>query len=88
MSKQGIHIEDSGSKETSETIRAHGDIRFRIGVLWLVGIICVILSMGGVAAFFASPDRAKDIWVIIGPIISAGMTGVVGFLAGERAAKR
>jgi hypothetical protein len=35
-------------------------------------------------AFFFMPDRYKDIWVIIGPIISAGLSGTVAFLVGEK----
>jgi len=65
-------------------IRAHGDVKTKVGVLWFVGIICSLLIIGGFAVFFIRPDSAKDVWVIIGPIISAAVSGTVGFLAGER----
>lgn len=62
---------------TTEQIRAHGDVKTRIAMLWFVGLICGILSFGGIAAFFINPASAKDVWVIIGPIISAGLSGTV-----------
>ena len=80
----GLRIPPGSSTETTEAIKAHGDVKIRTGVLWLVGGVCGILSIGGLLAFFVRPDHAKDIWVIIGPIISAGVTGVVAFLSGER----
>lgn len=69
---------------TTEQIRAHGDVKTRIAMLWFVGLICGILSFGGIAAFFINPASAKDVWVIIGPIISAGLSGTVSYFAGER----
>ncbi len=69
---------------TSEEIKAHGDVRAKIGVLWLVGVICFTLSVFGCVAFVMDPDKSKDLWVIIGPIISASMTGTVAFLTGEK----
>jgi hypothetical protein len=88
MPNNQIQIPDSASNETSDNIRAHGDVKARIGVLWLVGAILGILAIGGICAFFFKPDNAKDIWVIIGPIISAGITGTVAFLSGERSGRK
>ncbi|MEN9491789.1 MAG: hypothetical protein RJA63_2238 [Pseudomonadota bacterium] len=36
--------------------------------------------------FFWNPGDAKDLWVIIGPIITAGITGILGYLTGENSA--
>jgi hypothetical protein len=69
---------------TTEQIKAHGDVKTRIAMLWFVGLICGILAIGGIAAFFINPDSAKDVWVIIGPIISAALSGTVSYFAGER----
>lgn len=88
MSNNQIQIPDSGSNETSENIRTRGDAKARVGVLWLVGVILSILAIGGVCAFFFKPENAKDIWVIIGPIISAGISGTVAFLSGERSSRK
>ena len=69
---------------TSNEIKAHGDIKVKVGVLWLVGVICFTLSIFGCVSFVMVPDKSKDLWVIIGPIISASMTGTVAFLTGEK----
>lgn len=72
---------------TTGIIKAQGEVKARIGVLWLIGIVCSLLIIGGFAVFFVRPESAKDVWVIIGPIISAAISGTVSFLAAERAAK-
>jgi hypothetical protein len=59
-----------------------------VGVLWLVGTVTGILAVGGLLGFYFDPDKSKDICVIIGPIISAGITGAVAFLSGERSARK
>lgn len=66
-------------------IRAAGEVKVKVGVLWVVGVTTAILSIFGGAVFWAHPDSAKDIWVIIGPIITAGITGIVSFMNGEKA---
>ena len=83
---KGSNILSSGESRSlsTEQIRAHGDIKTRLGIIWFVGIICGILSIGGVIAFFVNPNSAKDVWVIVGPIISAGVTGTVSYFAGEQ----
>ena len=70
--------------QTTAQIRAHGEIKIKLGVLWLVGTVSVILGTFGCISFLLTPDKSKDLWVIIGPIISAGITGVVAFLTGEK----
>ncbi len=65
-------------------IRAHGEVKIKLGVLWLVGTVSVVLGGFGCISFLMTPDKSKDLWVIIGPIISAGVTGVVAFLTGEK----
>jgi hypothetical protein len=61
-------------------IRAHGDTKVRILVIVCVSIICGLLSIGGVLAFFCKESSFKDLWVIIGPIITAGLTGLTSIL--------
>ena len=69
---------------TPAQIRAQGEVKTRIGVLWLVGIICTILGIFGGISFIVSPQNAKDVWVIIGPILSSAITGTIAFLTGEK----
>ena len=72
---------------TTAMINAHGDVKTRIGVLWLIGVVCSLLILGGFVVIFVRPESTKDVWVIIGPIISAAISGTVSFLAGQRASK-
>ena len=69
---------------TPKQIEAHGNFQTRIAVIWAVSVICGLLAFGGIIFSCLYPDKSKDIWVIVGPIISAGITGMIGFLAGER----
>ena len=82
MSGQGFV--GSQANLTPEQIKAHGEVRTRIAILWFVGVICSILAIGGLVAFFICPASSKDIWVFIGPIISAGISGAVTFFAAQR----
>lgn len=77
-------ITESSKPKTPAQIKAAGDVSVKIGVLWLVGITCGLLGMFGCVAFFINPDNAKDLWVIIGPIITAGLTGTLAYLTGEK----
>lgn len=77
-------LADSAKPKTPAQIRAAGDVTVRVGVLWVVGVTCGVLSIAGVAMFFWNAGAAKDLWVIIGPIITAGITGILGYLTGEK----
>ncbi len=77
-------LNDALKPKTPAQIRAAGDVKVKVGVLWLVGVTCSILSIFGGIVFIRTPEHAKDIWVIISPIISAGITGTVAFLTGEK----
>jgi hypothetical protein len=83
---KGQYLPDAAAANPG-LVKAHGDVKTRIGVLWLIGIVCSLLIVGGFAVFLLRPESAKDVWVIIGPIISAAMSGTVSFLAAERAVK-
>ncbi|EGQ8202427.1 hypothetical protein IG509_16805 [Vibrio cholerae] len=78
-------VNDAAKPKTPAQIRAAGDIKVKVGVLWLVGITCSILAFFGGIVFILTPEHAKDIWVIIAPIITAGLTGTIAFLTGEKA---
>ena len=77
-------IADATKPKTPAQIRAAGDVKVKVGVLWLVGVTCAILSLFGGLVFINTPDNAKDFWVIIAPIITAGVTGTIAFLTGEK----
>lgn len=70
--------------QTAAQIKAAGDVKVKVGVLWLVGVFCTVLGGFGGVVFINTPEHAKDFWVIIGPIISAAMTGTVAYLTGDK----
>lgn len=78
-------LADAGKPKTPAQIRAAGDVKIKVGVLWLVGVTCSILATFGGIVFIQTPEHAKDFWVIIAPIITAGVTGTIAFLTGEKA---
>jgi hypothetical protein len=47
-----------------------------------------LLIIGGFVVWALAPANGKDLWVIIGPIISGTLSGSIGFLAGESQAGR
>ena len=83
MTNSPLNISSGESSETTAIIKAHGNVKISIGVLWFVGVICVILALGGIIAFIFTPDSAKDLWLIIGPIISSAIVGSITYLSGE-----
>ena len=75
------------STSTAGIIKAEGEVKTRIAVLVLIGVVNCLLIIGGFSVFIFQPGSAKDVWVIIGPIISASISGTVSFLAAERVTK-
>jgi len=60
------------------------DARTQMAVVIAVAVIVLVLAVGGLLAFFYNSEHAKDLWVIIGPIISAVLSGFIAFLVGKR----
>ena len=69
---------------TPAQIKAHGDVKTKIGVLWFIGAVCVSLIVIGGIAMIVNPEQSKDIWIIIGPILSSAIMGTIAFLTGEK----
>lgn len=82
------HYTKPAQPRTIKEIHAHGDVKTRIGILIFIGIATCLLIIGGFLVFFIRPEIAKDVWVIIGPIISASITGTISYLLGERSKDR
>lgn len=81
-------LADAAKPRTPAQIKAAGEVTIKVGVLWVVGATCVVLAGFGGAMFFVNPTVAKDVWVIFGPIITAGITGTIGYLSGEKNASK
>jgi hypothetical protein len=76
------------ASQSPEEIYAHGDVKTRLEIISFVKWLTLVLVAGGVAAWVWNPDKAKDFWLIIGPIISGSVSGVIGFVTGERQSSR
>jgi len=88
MPRSRLNI-SSGSSPTvapqkPRTILAEGEIKIQVTIAWFVGSIIIMLTLGGLIFNFVNPPEAKNLWVIIGPIISGGISGALGFLAGKK----
>jgi hypothetical protein len=83
--KGGAGLGQPGSARI-ERGKAHpdGDVHVQMTVAIAMGVISLVLTLGGLLAFFYNAQNAKDLWVIIGPIISAALSGFVAFLIGKR----
>ena len=59
-------------------------MKTKIGILWFVGTVCVLLILIGGYSLIVNPASAKDVWVITGPIISSAITGTVAYFTGDK----
>ncbi len=66
------------------TILAEGEVRIQVTIARFIGAIIIVLALGGLIFTFVNPAEAKSLWVIIGPIISGGISGAIGFLDGKK----
>jgi len=54
-------LADAAKPKTPAQIKAAGDVRVKIGVLLLVGVVCVVLAVFGGVMFFYNAAVAKDV---------------------------
>lgn len=77
-------ISQLNKPQTVAQIKAQGEVKTKIGVIWFVGTICVMLIIIGGISMIVTPQYMKDVWIVIGPILSSAITGTVAFLTGEK----
>ncbi len=70
--------------QSPELVTAQGNVKIRITAIIVVGVVILVLLLGGLYAYITDPTHAKDLWLIIGPIISAAISGLVGFEIGQK----
>jgi hypothetical protein len=70
--------------ETPEQILARSEAKARVLGIGFVGSIAALLALSGIAAIFVAPDRAKDVWLIVGPIVTGAISGMLGVWASNR----
>ena len=59
------------------------DSKIRTIAVLFLGIILTILTVSGAIVFINSPKDAKDVWLIIGPLIVSGFS-ILGFVLGAK----
>jgi hypothetical protein len=74
------------ANSTGTQLLAESDARAKILAIRFVGFTVMLLAVAGAMSFFVAPDRSKDVWVSVGPILTGAISGLLGFWAG--AAKR
>jgi hypothetical protein len=79
-----MKVKRTGAAETPEQILARSEAKARLLGIGIVGGIATVLAFGGVAAVFVVPDRAKDVWLIVGPIITAAISLILRDWASNR----
>jgi len=70
--------------DSSEQIIARAEAEVRVLGVKFVGCTMVVIALSGIAAFFFNPSGARDVWMSIGPILTAAMSGMFGFWTGSR----
>jgi hypothetical protein len=79
----------SKKPKTLAQIKIEGEISLKIVLLWVLCIVTGILALFGMLSFFIKPNISKDIWIIIGPIITFVLTGlIVVFLTAGKIGKK
>jgi hypothetical protein len=59
-------------------VLARGKVRENHSRIIVVGIVLGIVAVGGILVLFLKPENAKDVWIIIGPILSVGISVLLG----------
>jgi hypothetical protein len=80
-----VHI-PGGSVPTGKTaqqIQAEGDVKVRTQVIWLIGILLMIITVGGLAGLILNEAAFGKYWQGLQAIISGAIFGLVGFIAGR-----
>lgn len=67
-----------------EVIKAQGSISIRKTTVIALAAITLILLFGGLYAHITDPSHAKDLWLIIGPLIGGSISGLVGIALGQK----
>jgi anti-sigma factor RsiW len=82
--KQTKRTVKAAATETPEQILARSEAKARVLGIAFAGSIAAVLALSGVVMIFVAPDRAKDVWLIVGPIITAAVSRMQGAWASNR----
>jgi hypothetical protein len=68
----------------ADEILAKGRVIESLAKIAVVGLVLFVLTIGGVIALIHKPESAKDVWVIISPIISGAICFLMGRATSEK----
>jgi hypothetical protein len=73
----------SKTLSTTQT-QVEGDIKIRVLIIIIVGILLSIMLIGGVVGLICDPASFGQYWNTILPVISGAVFGFVGFIVGRK----
>jgi hypothetical protein len=73
-------------KYTRDKPSPENDGKPQILAIYFVGFTAMLLAIAGAMSFFVAPDRSRDVWMSVGPILTAAISGLLGFWAAKRRA--
>lgn len=90
MANGGPVFEESGSAHGTnpQEILAHGAVRIQTQVVKAVSAILLLLVLAVIIAFFVKPEIADKLLCGLSPLITAGISGLIGFFAGKNIGAR
>jgi hypothetical protein len=59
------------------------ELRFKQSILWVIGPVIIILALSFPVVFLLNREGFASYCAIIGPILSAGVVGLVHYVAGK-----
>lgn len=82
-----INIPSHGSVSSSKTtqqIKAEGEIKIKVIVLTIIGVLLAVITVGGIAGLIINEATFGKYWQGLQAIISGAIFGLVGFVAGQK----
>jgi hypothetical protein len=74
--------------KTTKRIQIEGDIKIRILVICLIGVLLVIITAGGIWGLVSNETVFGKYWQGLQTIVSGTIFGLVGFIAGRSSSER
>lgn len=74
--------------KTTHRIQIEGDIKIRILVICLIGLLLIIITAGGIWGLVTNETMFGKYWQGLQTIISGAIFGLVGFIAGRSSVER
>lgn len=69
--------------KTTQQIQAEGDVKIRTLVIYLIGSLLLVITVGGIWGLVTNEVTFGKYWQGFQAIISGAIFGLVGFIAGR-----